>query len=239
MPSFECLKSCQCHVESVPCWDLVNELTLGGARRRTAQANCTPIPGWVRQLRGIRAGRCTSKDAAGDIAEIGLPFPTLLAVLAGLVEIVCGSFLALGRWTEWAAAGLLLFLVPVTVRMEPATRGRRLRCDRRFPEESRHHGRPPARQPHGRAPARQPRGAPQGPNHRPREPGMTIKVSDLRRCCRRPGRVARPPSGGEPADPSRRSDSASVAHACRPTTYLVFASHALAIPPAAGDGGWQ
>ncbi|MCY4635116.1 MAG: DoxX family protein, partial [Acidobacteria bacterium] len=42
----------------------------------------------------------------------------LLAVVAGLVEIVCGAFLALGRWTEWAAAGLLLFLVPVTVLME-------------------------------------------------------------------------------------------------------------------------
>ena len=58
------------------------------------------------------------EDAAGDIAEIGLPFPTLLAVAAGLVEIACGAFLALGKWTDWAAAGLLLFLVPVTVLME-------------------------------------------------------------------------------------------------------------------------
>ncbi len=58
------------------------------------------------------------EDAAGDIAGIGLPFPTLLAVAAGLVEIVCGAFLALGRWTDWAAAGLLLFLVPVTVLMK-------------------------------------------------------------------------------------------------------------------------
>ena len=58
------------------------------------------------------------EDAAGDIAEIGLPFPTLLAVAAGLVELVCGALLALGRRTAWAAAGLLLFLVPVTVLME-------------------------------------------------------------------------------------------------------------------------
>ena len=58
------------------------------------------------------------EDAAGDIAEIGLPFPTLLAVVAGLVEIVCGTFLALGRRTEWAAAGRILFLVPVTVLIE-------------------------------------------------------------------------------------------------------------------------
>ena len=57
-------------------------------------------------------------EAAGDIAEVGLPFPTLLAVSAGLVELVCGTALAVGRRTEWAAAGLLLFLVPVTVLME-------------------------------------------------------------------------------------------------------------------------
>lgn len=47
-----------------------------------------------------------------------MPFPTLLAFVAGLVELVCGVLLALGRRTEWAAAGLLLFLVPVTVLME-------------------------------------------------------------------------------------------------------------------------
>ena len=58
------------------------------------------------------------ENAAGDIAEIGLPFPTLLAIAAGLVELVCGALLALGRRTEWAAAGLLLFLVPVTVLIE-------------------------------------------------------------------------------------------------------------------------
>ena len=58
------------------------------------------------------------ENAAGDITEVGLPFPTLLAVVAGLVEIVFGAFLALGRRTEWAAAGLVLFLVPVTVLIE-------------------------------------------------------------------------------------------------------------------------
>ena len=57
-------------------------------------------------------------DAAGDIAEIGLPFAAFLAVVAGLVELVCGALLALGRRSEWAAAGLLLFLVPVTLLME-------------------------------------------------------------------------------------------------------------------------
>jgi putative oxidoreductase len=58
------------------------------------------------------------EDAAGDIAEIGLPFPALLAVVAGLVELVCGALLILGRKTAWAAAGLLLFLAPVTLLME-------------------------------------------------------------------------------------------------------------------------
>ena len=57
-------------------------------------------------------------DAAGDIAEIGLPVPTFLAVIAGLVELVCGILLALGRRTELAAVGLVLFLLPVTVLME-------------------------------------------------------------------------------------------------------------------------
>ena len=59
-----------------------------------------------------------AEDAAGDIAEIGLPFPAFLAVVAGLVELVCGALLALGRRSEWAAAGLLMFLVPVTLLME-------------------------------------------------------------------------------------------------------------------------
>ena len=59
-----------------------------------------------------------NEDAAADIAEIGLPLPAVLAVIAGLVEIVCGALLVLGRKTAWAAAGLLLFLVPVTVLME-------------------------------------------------------------------------------------------------------------------------
>ena len=59
-----------------------------------------------------------NEDAAADIAQIGLPVPALLAVVAGLVEIVCGALLILGRRTAWAAAGLLLFLVPVTLLME-------------------------------------------------------------------------------------------------------------------------
>ncbi len=58
------------------------------------------------------------EDAAGDIAEIGLPFPAFLAVVAGLVELVCGAALVVGWRAGWAAVGLLGFLVTVTLLME-------------------------------------------------------------------------------------------------------------------------
>ena len=58
------------------------------------------------------------QDAAADIAEVGLPAPVLLAVLAGVVELVCGALLAVGWRAAWAAGGLLMFLLPVTVLLE-------------------------------------------------------------------------------------------------------------------------
>ena len=58
------------------------------------------------------------QDAAADIAEIGLPAPVPLAVLAGVVELVCGALLVVGWRAAWAASGLLLFLLPVTVLLE-------------------------------------------------------------------------------------------------------------------------
>lgn len=59
-----------------------------------------------------------TQDAAADIAEVGLPLPVLLAVIAGVVELVCGVLLVLGKGSLWAAVGLLLFLLPVTVLVE-------------------------------------------------------------------------------------------------------------------------
>lgn len=59
-----------------------------------------------------------AEDAAADIAGIGLPFPTLLAYVAGLVEVVCGGALVAGYQAGWAALGLIGFLVTVTVTME-------------------------------------------------------------------------------------------------------------------------
>ena len=41
-----------------------------------------------------------TQDAAADIAEVGLPAPFLLAVVAGVVELLCGVLLAVG----WKAA---------------------------------------------------------------------------------------------------------------------------------------
>ena len=58
------------------------------------------------------------QGAAVDIAEAGLPAPFLLAVLAGVVELLCGLLLMAGWKPAWAAGGLLLFLLPVTALLE-------------------------------------------------------------------------------------------------------------------------
>ena len=59
-----------------------------------------------------------TQDAVADIAEVGLPAPFLLEVLAGVVELACGLLLAVGWRAAWAAVGLLLFLLPVTLLLE-------------------------------------------------------------------------------------------------------------------------
>ena len=58
------------------------------------------------------------QDAVADIAEVGLPAPFLLAIVAGVVEVLCGVLLAVGWKAAWAAGGLLLFLLPVTLLLE-------------------------------------------------------------------------------------------------------------------------
>ena len=47
----------------------------------------------------------------------------LSAVFAGVLELVCGVLLVLGRKSGWAAAGLLLFMVPVPALFEHPRRG--------------------------------------------------------------------------------------------------------------------
>ena len=52
---------------------------------------------------------------AAYVAANGLPAPQLLALLAGVVELVGGVALAVGLHSRWAAAALAAFLVPATV----------------------------------------------------------------------------------------------------------------------------
>lgn len=51
---------------------------------------------------------------AGYIASKGLPFPTLLAVIAVAIEFGAGLALLVGWKTRWAAALLALFLIVIT-----------------------------------------------------------------------------------------------------------------------------
>jgi len=52
---------------------------------------------------------------AAYIGSTGLPAPMLLALLAGVSELVGGVMLVVGFQTRLAAIGLALFLVPATV----------------------------------------------------------------------------------------------------------------------------
>jgi putative oxidoreductase len=52
---------------------------------------------------------------AGYIASGGLPFPTLLAVAVGLLELVGGLALAVGFKARWAALALGLFTIVASV----------------------------------------------------------------------------------------------------------------------------
>ena len=63
------------------------------------------------------------QETAADIAGFGLPLPVPAALVAGVLELVCGGLLLLGWKTGWAAAGLLLFMVPVTLLFEHPLRG--------------------------------------------------------------------------------------------------------------------
>lgn len=54
-------------------------------------------------------------QTAGYIASKGLPAPTLLAVAAGVVELVGALAIILGFQARWAALALAMYLVPVTL----------------------------------------------------------------------------------------------------------------------------
>ena len=55
------------------------------------------------------------EGTAGYIASAGLPLPTVLAVAAGLLELVAGIALAVGFQARIAALALALFTIVATV----------------------------------------------------------------------------------------------------------------------------
>ena len=55
------------------------------------------------------------EGAAGYIASKGLPAPMLLAVAAGVVELVAGVLLIIGWQARWAALALAAFTVVASV----------------------------------------------------------------------------------------------------------------------------
>ncbi|WP_127997858.1 DoxX family protein [Piscinibacter defluvii] len=65
------------------------------------------LAGWGK-LTGI-------EGTAGYIASAGLPFPTVLAVATGLLELVGGVFIVVGFQARWAALALGLFTLAASV----------------------------------------------------------------------------------------------------------------------------
>ena len=61
-------------------------------------------------------GKFTGLDGtAGYIASVGLPAPTLLALGAGVVELVGGVLLVIGWQARWAALALAAFTLVASV----------------------------------------------------------------------------------------------------------------------------
>ena len=52
---------------------------------------------------------------SGWIASSGLPFPDLVLVATIAIELIGGAMLITGIRAQWAALGLAIFLVPVTL----------------------------------------------------------------------------------------------------------------------------
>lgn len=55
------------------------------------------------------------EGTVGYIASKGLPLPQVAAVAAIVIELGAGILLILGWQTRWAAAALLIFLIPTTL----------------------------------------------------------------------------------------------------------------------------
>jgi len=51
----------------------------------------------------------------GYMTQAGLPFPQVLLVVSGVVEIGCALAIAIGWKTRLAAIGLVIWMIPVTL----------------------------------------------------------------------------------------------------------------------------
>lgn len=51
----------------------------------------------------------------GYMTSAGLPFPEVLLVASGVVETLCAAAIIVGWKTRWAAAALVVWMIPVTV----------------------------------------------------------------------------------------------------------------------------
>ncbi len=51
----------------------------------------------------------------GYIIKAGLPFPEVLLIASGIIEIVAALAIIAGWNTRWAAAALVLWMIPVTL----------------------------------------------------------------------------------------------------------------------------
>lgn len=66
------------------------------------------LPAGIRKIGGF-------EGTAGYIASVGLPFPTLGAAIAVVVEIVAPLLLLVGLQTRWAALVLAVFTLAASV----------------------------------------------------------------------------------------------------------------------------
>ena len=56
---------------------------------------------------------------AGYIASAGLPMPAILAVVAGLLELLGGLAIVTGLWARWAALALAAFTLLASLAFHP------------------------------------------------------------------------------------------------------------------------
>jgi len=68
------------------------------------------LVGWVFVSEGIQKFLFPAAVGAGRFAKIGIPMAQQMAVLAGVVEIVCGTLIVVGLFTRAAAVPLLMVI---------------------------------------------------------------------------------------------------------------------------------